>query len=121
MVEAGFNYVDVNGDGKVDKKEWQCIMKGGPCPPKGPNAAMMLHEVTQEQWDWIGDAIKAEFEKDGDLTLEELLHGVTLFEKEFDVKVHQNVVDAIVALFHTADKNNDGKVTTEEVAAAAEA
>merc|ERR1719502_799746 len=53
LVEAGFNYADVNGDGKADKKEWQCIVKGGPCPPKGPNAELMLHEITEEQWEWV--------------------------------------------------------------------
>ena len=52
--------------------------------------------------------------------MEELVHGIAAFEENFDVKAHQTVIDAVVALFHYADKNGDGKVTAAELAALAE-
>ena len=118
MVEAGFKMADLNGNGSISKKEWKCVTKGKGCPDGG--AELMLHEVTEEQWEWIGNAIIAELEKDGDISMEDLVHGIAAFEKHFDVKAHQGHIDAVVAMFHYADKNGDGKVTIAELTAEAD-
>ena len=62
----------------------------------------------------------AELEKDGDITMEDLVHGIAAFEKHFDVKAHQSLIDAVVAGFHFADKDGDGKVTMAELTAEAD-
>ena len=52
--------------------------------------------------------------------MEDLVHGIAAFEKHFDVKAHQGLIDAVVAMFHYADKNGDGKVTIAELTAEAD-
>ena len=46
MVEAGFKMADLNGNGKISKKEWRCVTKGKGCPDEG--AELMIHEVTDK-------------------------------------------------------------------------
>ena len=88
MVEMSFAYADLNSDGHFTVEELDCVVGKGECPVVDDDV-LQMHEMTEEMGKYVEEAISAEFEEDGDITLGELEDILHKFEDHFDVTVDQ--------------------------------
>lgn len=79
-----------------------------------PNPPPMPSQEEVEAW------VKAEFDKDGDITWDEVVDAVTAWAESHDYTVPAEVWDVLKAGFDAVDANGDGAVTKKELMAAME-
>ena len=107
-----FDYVDANDDGKVTGAEIEAAMKKHK-PPKD-DAEVQLGGPEED----FKAAIGAELEKDGSVTMKELIDIIKALAKKYKVKLPKGWTKYVKKVFDYVDANSDGKVTGPEIEAA---
>lgn len=114
-IEAGFNYLDANGDGVVDYAELQKVMPhlDEPHPPTDDNDDD--HEEGPDM-DALKAYLEAEMGKDGELSWKEARKGIKNFNKPH--KLPKEAWKSVKHHFDMADTDGSGKVSQAELDAA---
>ena len=112
LMEAGFDLMDITGDGKISKKEFKCVVKGKGCEKNFSEIEEEISSLhlTKEEKKAVKQWVKAQFSDEEAAIrwdeIERALEGVELTDNELAL---------LKAAFNAADTSGDEKVTEKEL------
>ena len=115
MIEDGFNLVDTDGSGKVDKKEYEAALsKYGMAQKAKKMMAQVTNKNRQGAPDW--DDVLQELDEDmnGEISWPELKAFIERMEDEHDFELSDEDWKQIKGFFDMVDADGSGEVKKEE-------
>jgi len=109
-----FKMIDTNGDKEISRKEADAVIKEHEDVQLGSMATLLTKDPMAD----LEAGVKAELEKDGGLSLDELYALIEKIAAKYDFDLPQGWKGHVKKMFDWVDSNNDGTVTGPEIESA---